>query len=92
MGEQDYERLTRIENKVDRLADAITEMIKFEAHLAAHTTALERFGFRLDNMEARIEEIEKGVPIWNLWSGWAGKLTMTALIALVGSVLALVIT
>ena len=53
------ERLDRIEGKVDKLVEAMSEMIRFESKIASHQEALARFGMRADDIEQRVEKIEQ---------------------------------
>ena len=53
------ERLARIEQKVDKLADAITMLARIEERMAAQSEANNRFDSRLDSHDERLREIEK---------------------------------
>lgn len=85
------DRLDRIEGKVDKLVEAMTAMIRFEEQIASHQAGMERFGFRVDDLETRVETMEKRQPIYELWAGWAGKLTLVLLTGLLTATLTLVI-
>jgi hypothetical protein len=53
------DRLARIEQKVDRLADAITMMARIEERMSAQHDTNARFGKRLDDHEDRMRVVEK---------------------------------
>lgn len=84
------DRLDRIESKVDKLVDAMTELVRFEEKIAAHQTGMERFGFRLDDLEQRIETIEKVMPLINLLLKATGRIGLTVLGAITLAVLGLI--
>lgn len=86
------ERLDRIESKVDTLVAAMSEMIRFEEKIASHQEAMARFGFRLDDLEERTEVIEKRVPVYDMWAGWANKIALVIIGALTLAIIGLVIT
>lgn len=94
----DEDRLHRIESKVDTLAEgvaslkeAVAEMIRFEEKIAAHQESLERVRFRQDDMESRLETVEKRIPIYDMWTGWANKTALIVIAALTTALLAVVI-
>jgi len=85
------DRLDRIENKLDKLTEVVAAMVRLEEKLASHQGGMERFGFRLDDIEERVEQIEKRVPVYNLWVGWMNKVALVVVSALVLAVLGLVL-
>lgn len=88
MGEE--ERLDRIEGKVDTLIQAMAQMVRLEERIATHQAGMERFGFRMDDMEARLETIEKKMPLINLILTAFGKVGILVLTAIVLAVLGLI--
>ncbi|MGD9381291.1 MAG: hypothetical protein PVI03_02505 [Candidatus Thorarchaeota archaeon] len=86
------DRLDRIESKVDTLVEAMTRMVRFEEKIANHQQGMERFGFRLDDIEGRVEVIEKLVPVYNMWTSWANKVAFIIISALTLAILGIVIS
>ena len=84
------DRLTRIEDKVDKLVDAMTQLVRFEEKIASHQTGMERFGFRLDDIEQRLEVIEKVMPLINLLLKGTGKVGLAIMIAVALAITSLV--
>jgi len=91
MSEIDEARLNRIESKLDTLVEAMSQMIRFEEKMANHNEALGRFGFRMDDIEKRVEAIESKVPLLDLLLKFSGKIAVFIGIAIVGAVLSLVL-
>lgn len=85
------ERLDRIESKVDKLAEAIMELVRLEEKMIQTQQALMRFGMRADDIEQRVEKIERKIPIYDMWSGWANKVALLVIAALCAAVLGLVL-
>lgn len=85
------DRLDRIESKVDTLVDAMTQIVRFEEKISSHQAGMERFGFRLDDIEERVEQIEKRVPVYDLWSGWANKILMIVVGLLITALVSMVV-
>ena len=54
----------RLERKVDRLSEAVTELIRFEERQAAHAAKLVELETRLNVITARNEVLEKKVDQW----------------------------
>lgn len=89
------DRLDRIEVKLDALIDAMTSLVrleeKFAAHEESHRNAMERYGFRLDDLEQRVEAIEKVMPLVNLLLKGTGKVGLALItgvaLAIVGLVM-----
>ena len=52
------DRLARIEQKVDKLTDAITLLARIEERMAAQHDTNHRFGSRLDCHDERLRNIE----------------------------------
>ena len=84
------DRLTRIETKVDRLVDAMTQLVRLEERIASHQTGMERFGFRLDDTEQRLEVIEKVMPLINLLLRGTGKVGLAIITAVALAITGLV--
>lgn len=84
------ERLDRIEGKVDTLIQAMAQMVRLEERIATHQAGMERFGFRMDDMEERLEVIEKKMPLVNLILNAFGKVGILVLTAIVLGVLSLI--
>lgn len=60
------DRLSRIEDKVDKLVDAMTMLVRIDEKIASHQSGMKRFGVRLDNLEERVESIEVVMPLVKL--------------------------
>lgn len=82
------DRLSRIEDKVDKLVDAMTSLVRFEEKISTHTAGMERFGFRLDNLEERVEEIEKVMPLVKLLLASVNKITISIITLITGGIIA----
>ena len=73
------DRLTRIENKVDKLVEAMSSLIRFEEKMAHVISKGERLEFRADDIEDRVEAIEKKMPLINLMLSATGKVSIAVL-------------
>jgi len=82
------DRLGRIEDKVDKLVDAMTSLVRFEEKISTHQAGMERFGFRLDNIEERVEEIEKVMPLIKLLLASVNKITISIVTIIVSGIVA----
>ena len=83
-------RLDRIEEKVDKIAEAIMEMVRLEERLATHQATMERVNMRLDDLEQRVEAIEAKMPLLNLLLSGAGKIAFVILALITAAVLGLI--
>lgn len=77
-----------MENKLDKLVEAMSKLIRFEEKMAQHDVANERFIMRLDDLEDRIELIEKKMPLVNLLLNSVGKVGIAILTLVVGGIVA----
>ena len=81
------ERWLRIEMKVDKLVEAMTDLIRFEEKIAQQELHNERHVDRLDNLEERVEEIEKKIPVIDWVVSGVGKIVISvATVVILGMV------
>jgi len=83
-------RLDRMESKLDGLIEAMTQLVRFEEKISTHSTAMDRFGFRVDDMEKRIEDIERVMPLVNLLLKGTGKVGLAIVTAVALAITGLV--
>ena len=57
-GTQDTRRLTKVEDKLDRLSEAIISIARIEERVATVLKHIDRFFIRLDRLEQRIDVVE----------------------------------
>ena len=57
-GTQDTRRLTKVEDKLDRLSEAIISIARIEERVATVLKHIDRFFIRLDRLEQRIDIVE----------------------------------
>lgn len=85
------DRLDRIENKVDKLVEGMVELIRFEEKMLHCKEGMERLGFRQDDLEERVEAIEKDMPILKLLARSIWRIIMGVITLVVAAVIGLVI-
>ena len=84
MSDSQDQRLEKIEQKIDRLADAVVSIARIEERVATVLKQNDRFFIRMDKMEERVDAVENNSNINTrsfsfverfLWvcvsSGWA---------------------
>lgn len=84
-------RIDRMEEKIDKLVDAVTELVRVEATLINMDRRLNAHSTEIKSQDGRIDVLEQKAPLWDLMvkvGGVAGLVTLTTLI---GGLLALVI-
>ena len=57
-GTQDTRRLAKVEDKLDRLSEAIISIARIEERVATVLKHIDRFFIRLDRLEQRIDVVE----------------------------------
>ena len=58
MSEKHEQRLEKIEEKLDRLADAVVSIARIEERVATVLKQNDRFFIRMDKMEERVDAVE----------------------------------
>ena len=58
MSEKHEQRLEKIEEKLDRLADAVVSIARIEERVATVLRQNDRFFIRMDKIEQRLEDVE----------------------------------
>ena len=59
MSDSQDQRLEKIEQKIDRLADAVVSIARIEERVATVLKQNDRFIMRLDRLEDRVETVEQ---------------------------------
>ncbi len=54
-------RISRMEDKLDRMAEAITALARMEERLASHMDGMQRLSNRIDKMDDRLGAIERRI-------------------------------
>jgi len=85
------ERLGRIESKVDGLVESMITLVRVEEKQKGTDNVLERYGFRLDDLERRVETIEKVMPLLDVLLKVTGKVWFIIITAITLSVLGVVL-
>lgn len=62
-----HSRLSRLENKIDSMNEAITTLARIDERMLAHIETARRLGNRLDELEPRIVSLELSKA---RFSGW----------------------
>lgn len=81
-------RLDRIEEKLDKLADAMVAMARAEEKLAGLKEDHDRAFERMNKLSVKIDDIEKKVDENAHTVGIINKLVLAALVAAVGAIVA----
>ena len=58
MSDSQEQRLEKIEEKLDRLADAVVSIARIEERVATVLRQNDRFFIRMDKIEQRLEDVE----------------------------------
>tara|TARA_R110000803_G_scaffold34529_1_gene75308 strand:- start:4766 stop:5068 length:303 start_codon:yes stop_codon:yes gene_type:complete len=85
------QRIVRVENKIDSLIEAVTELVRVEVTLQTMGDRLNNHSEAIKSMDARIDTIEVKVPIYDLSTSIikrVGAIALTILVTgIIGSVL-----
>ena len=63
MSDSQDQRLEKIEQKIDRLADAVVSIARIEERVATVLKQNDRFFIRMDKMEERVDAVEHNINI-----------------------------
>tara|TARA_B100000242_G_scaffold216313_1_gene157903 strand:- start:221 stop:496 length:276 start_codon:yes stop_codon:yes gene_type:complete len=63
MSDSQDQRLEKIEQKIDRLADAVVSIARIEERVATVLKQNDRFFIRMDKMEERVDAVENSSNI-----------------------------
>lgn len=81
----DNQRLERIEDKVDKLVDAMLNLVRLEERIQSQGGGMERLGARLDVLETEIKLVNDKMPILNLIVTGFGKIGLAVItLAVIG--------
>lgn len=72
-------RFDRIETKVDKLVDTLSTLVRMEEKMSSHSQGMQRLGARVDDLEYRLEVIEKRMPLINLIVAGFGKVGISVI-------------
>lgn len=61
-----YNRLDRMEAKLEKLVDAVTELVRVEATLQNIDGRLNNHSLLIDKNDKRLDVVEQRIPIYNL--------------------------
>lgn len=59
VNDNEYKRLEKIEDKIDKLSDAIISIARIEERVTTVLKQNDRFFVRLDKLEDRVDDVEK---------------------------------
>ena len=80
MGE---ERLSRMEEKIDQLVNAMTELVRVQEKQNTMLERLNHHSTQIGSLDKRMDEVEKRIPIYNMvvtTGGWIAKIAVTVVI------------
>jgi hypothetical protein len=82
------ERLTRIENKLDKMADVLITLARFEEKMDAYNEYRERSWERMNKFSEKLDKIDKKVDDNCRTVNTINKLFWVAIVAIAGSIAA----
>jgi conjugal transfer/entry exclusion protein len=89
MSDNDDQRFNRLENKVDKLIDVVTELVSIKSDINNIDKRLNSHADGIKQLDSRIDTIEKKIPIYDLFTNtakWmASIVTAFVIIGLLGS-------
>lgn len=85
-------RIERMEQKIDKLVDAVTELVRVEATLQHIDSRLNTHSELIKQNDLRLDKIEQRIPIYEIIVNWGGKVAMTVSIAIVLAVIGTVMS
>lgn len=69
----DNQRLERIEDKVDKLVDAMINLVRLEERIQSHAHGMDRLGNRIDSLETDVKVIKEKMPYISIIVAGFGK-------------------
>ena len=88
MADKVEDRLTRIEQKIDKLADAMISLARAEEKIIALQDDHENMRERLNKLSVKLDEIQKTVDDNSRTVGIINKIGMALIVALLGAYVA----
>ena len=89
---EDSQRIDKLEAKIDKLIDAVTELVVVQSDVRNINLRLNSHAIDIKKNDERLDEIEKKLPVYDILvtvSGWTGRIILTLLITgIVGSYIA----
>ena len=75
------ERTDRIETAIERISQAIVDMVRLDQKHSETSNAVSRAFIQIEKMEERMSQVEQGLTVPKLISGWviAGVLGVVAI-------------
>lgn len=77
------ERLSRMENKIDQLVNAMTTLVRVEEKQQAMLERLNHHASRINTLDERTDTIEKEMPLIRRFMNRADKISLTLVTTLV---------
>jgi len=77
------QRLERIEDKVDKLVDSMTLLVRLEEKFQAHSHGVLRLSQRIEKLEIDVAAIQKIMPFVRIMLTVSGKVGMTLILLLI---------
>lgn len=85
-----HQRIDRIETKLDKLVDAVTELVRVEENIHNLTARMNDHSLKLTTLDGRIDAIEVRVPIWNSVAKIGGTIGTIVISTIVVALLSLI--
>ena len=79
-----YQRIDRMEIKLDKLVDAVTELVRVEVTIQGMSNRLNNHAEQIEKLDNRQDELERKVPLYDQLvegSKWVKRAAVTALVA-----------
>ena len=77
------QRLERIEDKVDKLVDSMTLLVRLEEKFQAHSHGVQRLSKRIEQLEKDSEAIKKILPLLNIILSVFGRVGITIIVLVI---------
>ena len=89
MSDEFDRRFDRMEAKVDKLVDAVTELVSIQATITNMNLRMNSHAENIKHNDERLDKIEQKLPIYDILvtaSSWAGRVVLTLIVGgIVGS-------
>ncbi len=88
MTEQDiHNRIERMEAKIDKLVDAMTELVKLQPTINAINERLQSHSIQIDSLDKRQDKMEQRAPVWDICVKVGWIVLGAVILAVVGALL-----
>ena len=74
----------RIEKRLDKIAEAMSQLVRIEERQSVQSRAMERIGNRVDEHDARLRQLEVRTGVIDGKSSWSDKMLWAVISGFVG--------